>query len=130
MDYTANTKKKEPVKKVAIIGSGPTGLAAADQLNQAGHSVTVFERADRAGGLLSYGIPNMKLDKNVVKRRIRLLEEEGITFILNTEVGKDLSAEEIKANYDSVILCTGAQKHRDLPIKEGRRKVFSLLWTT
>ncbi|PWU68739.1 glutamate synthase subunit beta [Gracilibacillus dipsosauri] len=117
---TPRIPKKRTGKKVAIIGSGPTGLAAADQLNQAGHSVTVFERADRAGGLLTYGIPNMKLDKNVVKRRIRLLEEEGITFILNTEVGKDLSAEEIKANYDSVILCTGAQKHRDLPI-QGRK---------
>ncbi|GAB2548824.1 glutamate synthase subunit beta [Gracilibacillus alcaliphilus] len=106
-------------KKVAIIGSGPAGLAAADQLNQAGHHVTVFERADRAGGLLTYGIPNMKLDKGIVERRINLLKQEGIAFVLNTEVGKDISAESIKADYDSVILCTGAQKHRDLPL-EGR----------
>ncbi|WP_080874287.1 glutamate synthase small subunit [Oceanobacillus timonensis] len=106
-------------KKVAIIGSGPAGLAAADQLNQAGHEVTVYERADRAGGLLTYGIPNMKLDKGVVERRIQLLRQEGIHFVLNTEVGKDISAEEIKASFDSVILCTGAQKHRDLPL-EGR----------
>ncbi|WP_066193567.1 MULTISPECIES: glutamate synthase subunit beta [Gracilibacillus] len=106
-------------KKVAIIGSGPAGLAAADQLNQAGHSVTVFERADRAGGLLTYGIPNMKLDKDVVERRIHLLKQEGIDFVLNTEVGKDISANTIKQDYDSVILCTGAQQHRDLPL-EGR----------
>lgn len=106
-------------KRVAIIGSGPAGLAAADQLNQAGHEVTIYERADRAGGLLTYGIPNMKLEKSVVERRIQLLRQEGIHFVLNTEAAKDISAEEIKANFDSVILCTGAQKHRELPL-EGR----------
>ncbi|SER10218.1 glutamate synthase (NADPH/NADH) small chain [Gracilibacillus ureilyticus] len=111
--------KQRTGKKVAIIGSGPAGLAAADQLNQAGHTVTVYEREDRAGGLLTYGIPNMKLDKEVVARRVHLLQQEGIDFILNTEVGKDISAEKIKDSYDSVILCTGAQKHRDLPL-EGR----------
>jgi glutamate synthase (NADPH) small chain len=101
-------------KKVAIIGSGPAGLAAADQLNQAGHSVTIFERDDRAGGLLTYGIPNMKLDKKIVERRIKLLRQEGIDFMLNTEVGKDVLPEELKENFDSVIVCTGAQKQRDL----------------
>ncbi|MBM7572284.1 glutamate synthase small subunit [Aquibacillus albus] len=106
-------------KKVAIVGSGPAGLAGADQLNQAGHSVTVYERADRIGGLLTYGIPNMKLDKDVVERRVRLLEQEGIEFVTNTEVGKDITADELKEKFDSVILCTGAQKHRDLVI-EGR----------
>lgn len=106
-------------KKIAIIGSGPAGLASADQLNQAGHSVTVYERADRAGGLLTYGIPNMKLEKDVVARRIKLLTQEGIDFITNTEVGKDISAEELQDQYDAVILCTGAQKQRDLEI-EGR----------
>ncbi|RRN71962.1 glutamate synthase small subunit [Peribacillus simplex] len=106
-------------KKIAIIGSGPAGLASADQLNQAGHSVTVYERADRAGGLLTYGIPNMKLEKEVVARRIKLLTQEGIDFITNTEVGKDISAEELQNQYDAVILCTGAQKQRDLEI-EGR----------
>ncbi|GIO17114.1 glutamate synthase [NADPH] small chain [Oceanobacillus oncorhynchi subsp. incaldanensis] len=106
-------------KKIAVIGSGPAGLAAADQLNQAGHEVTIYERADRAGGLLTYGIPNMKLDKGVVERRIQLLRQEGIHFVLNTEVGKDISAEDMKASFDSVIICTGAQKHRDLPL-EGR----------
>lgn len=107
-------------KKIAIIGSGPAGLASADQLNQAGHSVTVYERADRAGGLLTYGIPNMKLEKDVVARRIKLLTQEGIDFVTNTEVGKDISAEELQEQYDAVILCTGAQKQRDLEI-EGRR---------
>ena len=104
-------------KKVAIVGSGPAGLAAADQLNQAGHSVTVYERADKAGGLLTYGIPNMKLDKDVVERRIKLLRQEGIDFILNTEVGKDVTSEELKNQYDSIILCTGAQKQRDLTLQ-------------
>ncbi|MCM2532993.1 glutamate synthase small subunit [Neobacillus pocheonensis] len=106
-------------KKVAIIGSGPAGLAAADQLNQAGHVVTVFERSDRAGGLLMYGIPNMKLEKEVVERRIRLLTQEGINFVTNSEVGKDITTEELQAQFDAVILCTGAQKQRDLVI-EGR----------
>lgn len=106
-------------KKIAIIGSGPAGLASADQLNQAGHSVTVYERSDRAGGLLTYGIPNMKLEKDVVARRIKLLTQEGIDFITNTEVGKDITAQELQDQYDSVILCTGAQKQRDLVI-EGR----------
>ncbi|MFD4817563.1 glutamate synthase small subunit [Peribacillus butanolivorans] len=106
-------------KKIAIIGSGPAGLASADQLNQAGHSVTVYERSDRAGGLLTYGIPNMKLEKDVVARRIKLLNQEGIDFVTNTEIGKDISSEELKNQYDAVILCTGAQKQRDLVI-EGR----------
>ncbi|MGE1101403.1 glutamate synthase small subunit [Peribacillus simplex] len=106
-------------KKIAIIGSGPAGLASADQLNQTGHSVTVYERSDRAGGLLTYGIPNMKLEKDVVARRIKLLTQEGIDFIINTEVGKDITAEELQDQYDAVILCTGAQKQRDLVI-EGR----------
>ncbi|MFE0507546.1 glutamate synthase small subunit [Peribacillus butanolivorans] len=106
-------------KKIAIIGSGPAGLASADQLNQAGHSVTVYERSDRAGGLLTYGIPNMKLEKDVVARRIKLLHQEGIDFVTNTEIGKDISSEELQIQYDAVILCTGAQKQRDLVI-EGR----------
>ncbi len=108
-------------KKVAVIGSGPAGLCAAAQLNKAGHWVTVFERADRPGGLLMYGIPNMKLDKqDVVLRRLKVLEQEGVTFTCNTEVGKDLPVETLLKNYDSVVLCTGATRPRDLPI-EGRQ---------
>ncbi|MCY7834504.1 NAD(P)-binding protein, partial [Bacillus spizizenii] len=87
--------KKRTGKKVAIVGSGPAGLASADQLNQAGHSVTVFERADRAGGLLTYGIPNMKLEKGIVERRIKLLTQEGIDFVTNTEIGVDITADEL-----------------------------------
>jgi len=107
-------------KKVAVVGSGPAGLAAAAQLNTAGHRVTVFERADRPGGLLMYGIPNMKLDKQqVVLRRLQVLEAEGVEFICNTEIGKDLPAEQLMQDFDAVVLCTGATKPRDLPI-EGR----------
>jgi glutamate synthase (NADPH/NADH) small chain len=116
----AEKPEKRTGKKVAVIGSGPAGLCAAAQLNKAGHEVTVFERADRPGGLLMYGIPNMKLDKEqVVLRRLRILEEEGVKFICNTEVGKDLPAETLLKEFDAVILCTGATKPRDLPI-EGR----------
>lgn len=106
-------------KAVAVIGSGPAGLASADQLNQAGHHVTVYERQDRAGGLLMYGIPNMKLEKDVVERRIRLLEQEGIDFILNTEAGIDITFDALNNQYDAVILCVGAQKQRNLPM-DGR----------
>lgn len=107
-------------KRVAIVGSGPSGLAAAGQLNKAGHTVTVYERADRAGGLLMYGIPNMKLDKRqIVQRRIDLMEAEGISFVTNTEIGKDIPAQQLVDEYDAVVLCGGATRPRDLPI-EGR----------
>jgi glutamate synthase (NADPH/NADH) small chain len=105
---------------VAIVGSGPAGLCAAAQLNRAGHSVTVFERADRPGGLLMYGIPNMKLDKEkIVLRRIQQMEAEGVQFVCKTEIGKDRSAESLLSDFDAVVLCTGATWPRDLPI-EGR----------
>jgi glutamate synthase (NADPH/NADH) small chain len=114
--------EKRTGKKVAIIGSGPAGLACADQLNQAGHTVTVFERADRIGGLLMYGIPNMKLDKEfVVQRRVNLLTEEGITFKTGVHIGHDAewTAEKLRADFDAIVLCCGATAGRDLPI-EGR----------
>ncbi|MCI0558392.1 MAG: glutamate synthase small subunit, partial [Nitrososphaera sp.] len=107
---------KRTGKRVAIVGSGPAGLACAAQLNKAGHSVTVFERDDRIGGLLMYGIPNPHLDKKVVERRIDLLAKEGIKFITNTEVGKDYPADRLIKEFDAVILCGGATKPRDLPI--------------
>ncbi|MBP6507896.1 MAG: glutamate synthase subunit beta [Opitutaceae bacterium] len=107
-------------KKVAIIGSGPAGLSAAAQLNLAGHTVTVFERADRPGGLLMYGIPNMKLDKQeVVLRRIKFMEQEGIKFICNANVGDNVEPQIFLKEYDATIICTGATQPRDLPI-EGR----------
>lgn len=97
-------------KKIAVIGAGPAGLACADWLNRRGHSVTVYEREDRAGGLLVYGIPNMKLDKKIVERRISLMKEEGVEFIFNADVGKSISAEHIASAYDAVALCCGAKK--------------------
>ena len=103
-------------KKVAVIGSGPAGLACADQLNKAGHSVTVYERADRAGGLLMYGIPNMKLDKAVVERRIKLMEAGGVKFELNSEIGYKISYEMLREEYDAIVLCTGSTVPRNLPI--------------
>lgn len=106
-------------KKVAVVGSGPAGLACAAQLNRAGHWVTVFERADRIGGLLMYGIPNMKLDKRVVQRRVDLLEEEGVRFVTRTEVGRDLSVDRLREDFHAIVLCGGATQPRDLPI-EGR----------
>jgi glutamate synthase (NADPH/NADH) small chain len=109
--------KKRTGKKVAIIGSGPAGISAAAQLNKAGHLVTIFERADRPGGLLMYGIPNMKLDKQeVVLRRIKQMEDEGVQFVCNTEVGKNYPAEKLLKEFDAMILATGATKPRDLPI--------------
>jgi len=117
---TPEPPKTRTGKKVAVVGSGPAGLCAAAQLNKAGHLVTVFERADRPGGLLMYGIPNMKLDKEeVVLRRIKQLEAEGIVFQCNTEVGKNYPTEKLLKDFDAVVLATGATKPRDLPI-EGR----------
>ena len=108
---------KRTGKTVAVIGSGPAGLAAAAQLNLAGHAVTVFERADRVGGLLMYGIPNMKLDKNeVVLRRIQLLEAEGVKFVTNTEIGKNYPAHQLLEDFHAVVLATGATKPRDLKV--------------
>lgn len=103
-------------KTIAVIGSGPSGLAAAQQLNRRGHNVTVFERSDRIGGLLRYGIPNMKLEKSVIDRRLKLMEAEGVKFVTNTNVGVDITAEELLKKYDRVILCCGASNPRDIKV--------------
>ncbi len=104
-------------KKVAVIGSGPAGLAAAQQLNRAGHTVTVFERDEKPGGLLRYGIPDFKMEKNVIDRRLKVLEEEGIIFKCNVHVGKDIKADDLNKDFDAVVLCGGATIRRNLPIK-------------
>ncbi|MCR4716435.1 MAG: glutamate synthase subunit beta [Lachnospiraceae bacterium] len=101
-------------KKVAVIGSGPSGLATADSLNHRGHSVTVYEREDRIGGLLMYGIPNMKLDKDVIFRRQKLMEEEGVIFKTGVNVGVDISKDDLLKEYDAVVLCCGSKKARGL----------------
>lgn len=103
-------------KKIAVIGSGPAGLAAADQLNKAGHWVTVFERESKIGGLLRYGIPDFKLEKWVVDRRLKIMEDEGIRFKVNAEVGKNINPDELNEDYDAIVVCTGATVPRDLPI--------------
>ena len=113
---TPQPPAKRTGKRVAVIGSGPSGLSCAAQLNRAGHLVTVYERADRVGGLLMYGIPNMKLDKSIVQRRVDLLAQEGITFVTNTAVGVDIPAKDILQESDAMVLCCGATKPRDLPI--------------
>ncbi len=106
-------------KKVAVVGSGPSGLACADMLNKLGHTVTVFEKDDRLGGLLMYGIPNMKLDKKVIDRRTDLMASEGVIFKTGTEIGKDIPADKLKKDFDAVVLCIGAKKPRDLAV-DGR----------
>ncbi|MDN6697868.1 MAG: glutamate synthase subunit beta [Lacticaseibacillus paracasei] len=103
-------------KKIAVVGSGPAGIAAAWRLNQLGHAVTLFERDDRFGGFLMYGIPNMKLPKDVVQRRIDTLTKVGIELVANTEVGKDITADELKKTFDRVVICTGAREARDLKV--------------
>ena len=101
-------------KKIAVIGSGPSGLAVADQLNSRGHSVTVYERNDRVGGLLRYGIPNMKLEKHIIDRKLAVMEEEGVTFVTNADVGKEIKAKTVLDDYDAVVLACGASNPRDI----------------
>jgi len=115
-------------KTVAVVGSGPAGLACADRLNRMGHSVAVYERDDRPGGLLMYGIPNMKLEKWIVERRVRLMEEEGVRFLTGVEVGKDVTLRQLQAEYDAVVLCVGAKKPRDLNVegREGKDVYFAV----
>ena len=113
---TPRIPKVRSGKKVAVVGSGPAGLAVADRLNHRGHSVTVYERDDRIGGLLMYGIPNMKLDKSVIDRRRKLMEEEGVTFVTGVNVGASVGAAELLSRYDAVALCCGAKKARSLDV--------------
>lgn len=103
-------------KKIAVIGSGPSGLAAADQLNKRGHHVTVYERSDRVGGLLMYGIPNMKLEKHIIARKTEVMQKEGVVFITNADVGKNIDPKELTAQYDSIILACGASNPRDIKV--------------
>ena len=112
-------KKSRNGKKIAVIGSGPSGLAAAYELNRRGHEVHVYERDERGGGLLMYGIPNMKLDKNIVERRIDLMKEEGIVFHFHQDIGKNVSVQTIDQNYDAAVFCCGSKTARDLSA-EGR----------
>ncbi|MGB6154217.1 MAG: glutamate synthase subunit beta [Pricia sp.] len=104
-------------KKVAVVGSGPAGLAAAQQLNRAGHLVTVFERDEKPGGLLRYGIPDFKMEKHIIDRRVKVLEDEGIAFKCGIHVGKDVTGEELKSDFDAIVLCGGATIRRKLPIE-------------
>ena len=110
----AKPPKVRTGKKVAVIGSGPSGLAAADQLNKRGHEVTVYERDDRIGGLLMYGIPNMKLEKEVIDRKVNIMKQEGVTFVTGVDVGKDVKAAKLLKDYDRVILACGAKHPRDI----------------
>src|SRR4051794_3696072 len=112
----AEPPEKRTGKKVAVIGSGPSGLACADQLNTAGHEVTVFERADRVGGLLMYGIPNFKLEKRIVDRRVKLMAEEGVNFVTNANVGHDVKVADLRRKFDAIVFCVGATKPRDLNV--------------
>jgi glutamate synthase (NADPH/NADH) small chain len=109
-------------KNVAVIGSGPSGLAAAQQLNRAGHLVTVYERDAKVGGLLRYGIPDFKLEKSIIDRRISILEEEGIIFKTNAHVGENISVERLRAEFDAIVLCGGATERRNIPIKGAHLK--------
>src|SRR5262249_37648804 len=103
-------------KKVGVVGSGPAGMAAAQQLARAGHSVTLFEKDDRIGGLLTYGIPDFKMEKSLVERRVEQMTAEGVIFRTNVDVGRTLSVEQLRSDFDAVVICTGSRKPRDLEV--------------
>ena len=116
-------------KRVAVVGSGPSGLAAAQQLRRAGHSVTVYEKADRIGGLMRYGIPNFKLEKHVLDRRIDQMRSEGVTFVTNAHVGVNVPVESLTEHYDAILLCGGAEQPRNLNIPGRDLKESILRWS-
>ena len=128
----ANPPKVRTDKKVAVVGSGPSGLAVADQLNKRGHHVTVFERSDRIGGLLMYGIPNMKLEKHIIDRKIKVMEEEGITFVTGANIGQDIKAEKLLKEFDRVVLCCGSSNPRDItaPGRDAKGIYFAVEFLT
>ena len=128
----ANPPKVRTGKKIAVIGSGPSGLATADQLNKRGHEVTVYERNDRVGGLLRYGIPNMKLEKRVIDRKVKIMEEEGVHFVTNANVGENVNAAKLLKEYDRVVLCCGASNPRDIkvPGRDARGIYFAVDFLT
>ena len=113
----AEPPERRTGKKIAVVGSGPAGLSAAQQLNRAGHTVTVFERDEKPGGLLRYGIPDFKMEKHIIDRRLKVLEDEGIEFKCGINIGKDIKADELKIEYDAIVLCGGATIRRNLPIE-------------
>ncbi len=117
MGFVQPYKGPKTDKKIAVVGSGPAGLSAAHYLSHVGHSVTVYEKSDRVGGLLMYGIPQMKLEKKHIDQRVKLLEDSGVTFKTNTEIGKDVTAKELEDSFDAVLLATGTEKARDVDIK-------------
>ena len=127
-----NPPKVRTGKKVAVVGSGPSGLATAMQLNRRGHSVTVFERNDRIGGLLRYGIPNMKLEKQIIDRRLEVMKAEGVEFVTNANIGKDIEAEKLLKDFDRVVLCCGASNPRDIkvPGREAKGIYFAVDFLT
>ena len=128
----ANPPALRTDKKIAVIGSGPSGLSVAERLNRRGHNVTVFEREDRIGGLLMYGIPNMKLQKEVIDRRVNIMKEEGVVFVTNADFGKNLKPKDVLKDFDAVVLCCGAKKPRDLnvPGRDAKNIYFAVDFLT
>ena len=123
---SSRARARKSGKKVAVIGSGPAGLAAAQQLSRAGHDVTVYEKADRIGGLLRYGIPNFKLEKHVIDRRLAQMEAEGVKFVTNAHVGVNVDVAQLRSEFDAIVLAGGSEAPRDLKAAGARAEGHSL----